>query len=60
MIFDLGGGKEIVITGDKGGIRLTLWANRGCMGLTINPKQAIKIRTALLSAILEAEKCGAG
>ena len=33
--FDIGGGKQIIV--GKG--RLQLWANRGCLGAELTPKQ---------------------
>lgn len=55
MTLDLGG-KQVVISSDLGTIRLSLWANKGSLGIQITPKEAIRIRAALLAAILDAEK----
>lgn len=55
MTVDLPDGKQVVVSSDRGAIRLQLWANRGSLGLELDRKAAIKIRTALLAAILAAE-----
>jgi len=54
-VIPLGDGSEIVVSADLGKIRLSLWANGGSLGKEIDQKSAIRIRAALLAAILKVE-----
>jgi hypothetical protein len=35
MILELSDGKQIVVSSDLGQMRLSLWANRGCLGVEL-------------------------
>jgi hypothetical protein len=46
MIFHLGGGKEVVVSNE----RLTVWANRGGVGVDLTPEQQEAIGLAMFRA----------
>ena len=54
-VIPLGDGSEIVVSSDLGKIRMSLWANKTCLGKELDRKSAIKLRVALLAAIVEGE-----
>jgi hypothetical protein len=43
MIFDLGGGKQVVLRNG----RLQIWANRGSLGVELTPEQMREIGLAM-------------
>lgn len=43
MTHDLGSGRQVIVS--KG--RLLLWANRGCLGVELDPKQMQEIGLAM-------------
>jgi hypothetical protein len=49
-------GKQVSVTSDKGSIWLQVCACRGSIGIQLTRAEAIKLRSALLRAILETEK----
>jgi hypothetical protein len=56
MTISLPDGKQVVVNSDMGSIRLQVCAYRGSLGIGLTIAQAIKVRAALMGAILEAEK----
>jgi hypothetical protein len=51
-------GREIVVSSDLGKIRITLWANKGCLGTELSPKVATDVAKALISAVMSAKREG--
>jgi hypothetical protein len=47
MTLDLPDGKQIVVNSDLGTIRLSLWAYRGSLGVSLTPDQAKELGLAL-------------
>jgi hypothetical protein len=56
MTISLPDGKQVVVNSDMGSIWLQVCACRGSLGTKLTVPQAIKVRAALMGAILEAEK----
>jgi hypothetical protein len=50
-VIPLGDGKEIVVSHDLGKTRISIWANRGELGVEIDRKSAIRLRAALFAAV---------
>lgn len=48
---ELGDGKQIVVNEDGGNIRLTVWANRGSLGLQLGKKDVVALRRSLFEAL---------
>jgi hypothetical protein len=47
MTVELPDGKQIVVNSDLGQVRVSLWANRGCLGVTLTPEEAVQVSRAL-------------
>lgn len=58
MTVNLPDNKQVSVLSDKGTIRLQINAYRGSMGVELDRKSAIRLRTELLAAILKAEEAG--
>jgi hypothetical protein len=43
-------GREIVVSSDRGKIRITLWANKGCLGTELPNEIAMETAAALIKA----------
>jgi hypothetical protein len=56
MTVDLPHGRQIVVSSDLGTIRMTLWANRGCLGCEVSPNDALEIAALLIVAARKAKK----
>jgi hypothetical protein len=56
MTINIAGGKQVCVSSDLGKIRMSLWANRGSLGLELTKQEAIALRAALFRAILEIEQ----
>jgi hypothetical protein len=56
MTVDLSGGRQVVVSADLGTIRMSLWANRGCLGTEITPNDALEIAALLILAAKKAKK----
>ena len=57
MTVNLANGKRVSVSAHSNGeIRLELWADRSGKGVILTAKEAIRIRSSLLAAILEVEK----
>jgi len=56
MTVDLSGGRQVVVSADLGTIRMSLWANRGCLGCEVSPNDALEIAALLILAAKKAKK----
>jgi hypothetical protein len=51
-------GREIVVSSDLGKIRITIWANKGCLGTELPSEIAMEAAAALIKAVRKAKREG--
>jgi hypothetical protein len=55
MTVDLKNGRQVIVSADLGTIRMTLWANRGSLGLQLTPEEAFEVAAMLIGAARKAK-----